>query len=87
MPERFVVILEVAMLERESVEEVLNRRIRPALVMDGGNIDLVEVKDNKIYVQLVGACGHCPSAMMTLQFGVERLLKEEFPELEAVITV
>ena len=55
--------------------------------MDGGNIDLIDVKENKVYVQLVGACGHCPSAMMTLQFGVERLLKEEFPELEAVITV
>ncbi len=71
----------------EKVEEVLDRRIRPALEMDGGNIDLIEVKDNKIYVQLVGACGHCPSAIMTLQYGVEKLLKEEFPELEAVITV
>ncbi len=75
------------MLERQKVEEVLDRRIRPALVNDGGDIELIEVKDNKVYVRLLGACGHCPSAIMTLQFGVERLLKEEFPDLEALISL
>jgi Fe-S cluster biogenesis protein NfuA len=75
------------MLERGKVEDVLTKRIRPALMMDGGNIELIEVKENKVYVRLVGACGHCPSAMMTLQFGVERLLREEFPDLEGVVTL
>ena len=56
-------------------------------MMDGGNIELIEVKDNKVYVKLLGACGGCPSAMMTLHYGVERILKEEFPELEALIAV
>jgi Fe-S cluster biogenesis protein NfuA len=55
--------------------------------MDGGNIDLVDVKDNKVYVKLMGACGCCPGAQMTLKMGVERVLKEEFPELEEVVAV
>jgi len=74
-------------LERLKVEEVLDRKIRPALVMDGGNIELIDVKENKVYVRLVGACGHCPSATITLQYGVERLLREEFPELDGVVTL
>jgi len=75
------------MLDRAKVEEVLDQRIRPALVNDGGDIELIEVKDNKVYVRLLGACGHCPSAIMTLQFGVERLLREEFPEFEGLISL
>lgn len=75
------------MMDMEKVEAVLDRRIRPALQMDGGNIDLIDVKENKVYVRLVGACHGCPSSMMTLKFGVERLLREEFPELTEVVTV
>ncbi len=74
-------------MDAQSVETVLNRRIRPAIQMDGGNIELVEVKENTVYVRLVGACHGCPSSMMTLKFGVERLLREEFPELTEVVTV
>jgi Fe-S cluster biogenesis protein NfuA len=75
------------MLEREKVEEILNQKIRPALMMDGGNIELVDVKENKVYVKLVGACHGCPSAAMTLHHGVERVLREEFPDLEALVSV
>jgi Fe-S cluster biogenesis protein NfuA len=75
------------MLERDKVESLFDKRIRPGLMMDGGNIELVEVKDNKVYVKLLGACGGCPSATMTLHYGVERILREEFPELEALIAV
>lgn len=75
------------MLDQQRVEEVLNQRIRPALMMDGGNIELIEVKDNKVFVRLVGACDGCPSAAMTLHHGVERVLKEEFPELEDLVAV
>lgn len=75
------------MLDRRSVEEVLERRVRPALEMDGGGIELIDVRENRVFVRLVGACGGCPSAAMTLHYGVERLLKEEFPELEALVNV
>jgi len=73
------------MLNQEAVEKVLNEKIRPGLMMDGGNIDLLKVEENKVYVKLVGACSGCPGAAMTLQMGVERILKSEFPELEAVV--
>ncbi len=75
------------MMDRDSVEKALNDRIRPAIRMDGGDIELVDVKENKVYVRLQGACSHCPSATMTLSMGVERLLKETFPELEGVVRV
>jgi Fe-S cluster biogenesis protein NfuA len=75
------------MLTKERVEDLLDSRIRPGLMMDGGNIELIEVKENRVYVRLMGACGHCPSAMMTLHFGVERILKEEFPDLEELVAV
>ncbi len=75
------------MMEREKVEELFDRRIRPGLMMDGGDIELVDVKGNTVYVKLVGACGSCPSATMTLTYGVERILRDEFPELDALITL
>lgn len=75
------------MLDQAAVEKVINDKIRPGLMMDGGNIDLVKVEGNKVFVRLVGACGSCPGAQMTLQMGVMRILKAQFPELEAVVPV
>jgi Fe-S cluster biogenesis protein NfuA len=71
---------------RAQVEEVLDK-LRPMLMMDGGNIELVEVKDGEVYVHLLGACGMCPSSTMTLKMGVERALKEALPEIKRVIQV
>lgn len=75
------------MMDMESVESALNDRIRPAIRMDGGDIELVDVRENKVYVRLKGACSGCPGAAMTLHMGVERLLKEKFPELQGVVSV
>jgi Fe-S cluster biogenesis protein NfuA len=61
--------------------------IRPAVAMDGGNIDLVEIKDNNIYVRMGGACVGCPSSQITLRLGVETSLREQFPEMGQLITV
>jgi len=74
-------------MDKQTVEKVLDEQIRPRLMMDGGNIDLIDIKDNKVYVKLQGACGCCPGAQMTLKMGVERILKQEFPELEEVVPV
>ncbi|MFH1874963.1 MAG: NifU family protein [Pseudomonadota bacterium] len=74
------------MLKREEVEKVLNERIKPMLAADGGGIELVDVKeDNTVVVKLTGACGCCPFSLMTLKNGVERALKQAFPELKEVI--
>ena len=75
------------MLTREEVDSALDERIRPAIMMDGGNIEVVEVKENRVYVKLMGACGTCPSSQITLQAGVERLLREKFPEMRELISV
>lgn len=71
---------------REKVEAVLSR-IRPAINADGGDVELVEVIGRSAKIRMVGACAGCPSSMMTLQMGIERMLKEEIPEFEELIPV
>ncbi|MCS7164239.1 MAG: NifU family protein [Thermodesulfovibrio sp.] len=74
------------MIEKAKVEEVLGK-IRVGLMADGGNIDLVDIKDNVIYVRLKGACGTCPMATLTLKNWVEKTLKSEIPEVKEVVAV
>jgi Fe-S cluster biogenesis protein NfuA len=63
-------------------------RIRPALQMDGGDVTLVDVTDTgDVHLSLVGACAFCPHATMTLKMGIERVLKEEIPEVNEVVQV
>ena len=69
---------------KEKVETSLNK-IRPALVADGGNVELVDVKDGIVKVKLVGHCAGCPMSMMTLKNGIERMLKQEIPEVKQVV--
>jgi Fe-S cluster biogenesis protein NfuA len=71
---------------REKIEAVLNQ-IRPNLVRDGGNVELVDAADGIVKVKLTGACGSCPMASMTLKHGVERALKERVPEVKQVVAV
>lgn len=71
---------------KEKVDEVL-AKIRPALEADGGGIELVDVVDGVVKVRLQGACKGCMGAQMTLKMGVERVLKEEIPEVVSVEAV
>ena len=71
---------------KDKVEEILDK-LRPMLMADGGNIELVDVKDGEVFVHLVGACGMCPSSTMTLKMGVERAIKEAMPEIKRVVQV
>ena len=71
---------------QEKVEEALNK-IRPMLVRDGGNVELVEVSDGTVKVKLTGACAGCPMSTMTLKMGIEKILKEEVPEVKEVVAV
>lgn len=71
---------------QEKVEEVLEK-VRPVLVRDGGNVELVEVVDGTVKVKLVGACAGCPMSTMTLKNGIERILKQEIPEVKEVVAV
>ena len=68
---------------RERVEQVINR-IRPAVQMDGGDIELVDVVDGLVKLRLVGSCSGCPSSAMTLKMGIERAIRAEVPEITGV---
>ncbi|MFQ5688540.1 MAG: NifU family protein [Candidatus Scalindua sp.] len=71
---------------KERVEKSLDA-IRPALMADGGNVELVDVEDGIVKVRLQGACGTCPSALMTLKQGIEVRVKEDVPEIQEVEAV
>jgi Fe-S cluster biogenesis protein NfuA len=70
---------------KEKVEAAL-ARIRPALQADGGDVELLGVKEGVVSVRLIGACGGCPMSTMTLKNGIERILKQEVPEVKSVVT-
>ncbi|WP_026485846.1 NifU family protein [Caldanaerobius polysaccharolyticus] len=72
---------------KEKVQEVLEL-IRPSLQADGGDVELVDVdEDGVVKVKLTGACGGCPFALLTLQQGIERSIKERVPEVKKVVSV
>jgi Fe-S cluster biogenesis protein NfuA len=70
-------------LTRENVEQVLDE-MRPYLISDGGNVELVEIEGPVLKLRLQGACGSCPSSTMTLRMGIERRLREAIPEIAEV---
>ena len=71
---------------KREVEAVL-AQIRPALQTDGGDVELVDANEGVIRLKLKGACAGCPMATMTLRHGIERILKEQIPEVKEVIAV
>lgn len=72
---------------KDKVEKALEK-IRPMLMVDGGNVDLVEVtQDGIVKLRLTGTCGCCPMSQMTLKMGIERLLKHEVPEIKEIVAI
>ena len=72
---------------KDKIEKALEK-IRPMLAADGGNIELVDVsKDGVVKLKLTGTCGCCPMSQMTLKMGVERILKQEVPEVKEVVAI
>jgi Fe-S cluster biogenesis protein NfuA len=72
---------------KEKIEDAL-AKVRPALQADGGDVQLVGVDDQgMVKVKLMGACGGCPMSQMTLKMGIEKVLKQNVPEVKAVESV
>jgi Fe-S cluster biogenesis protein NfuA len=72
---------------RDKVEKALEK-IRPMLQADGGNVELIDVsKDGIVKLKLTGTCGCCPMSQMTLKNGVERIIKQEVPEVKEVVAL
>jgi len=67
----------------DKVQAVIDK-IRPSLQADGGDVELVSVEEGTVKVRLQGACRGCPMSQMTLKNGIERILKQEVPEVERV---
>jgi Fe-S cluster biogenesis protein NfuA len=65
------------------VQEVLDK-LRPFLLRDGGDCELVDIEDGIVKLRLLGACGSCPSSTITLKAGIERALLEEVPGIVEV---
>jgi Fe-S cluster biogenesis protein NfuA len=74
------------MVEQDKVKDVLDK-VRPYLVRDGGNVELVGVEGGTVKVKLVGACAGCPLSKLTLKNGIEKILKQEIPEVKEVVAV
>lgn len=71
---------------QEKVEAAL-AQIRPSLQADGGDVELVEINDGVVKLRLKGACSSCPMSTITLKQGIERVLKEQIPEITEVVAV
>jgi len=72
---------------KQKVEKTL-MSIRPSLQADGGDVELVNVDDKGVVsVRLTGACRGCPMSTMTLKMGIERILREQIPEIKSVEAV
>ena len=71
---------------KDEVEEVLES-IRPMLINDGGNVELVDIEDGVVKLRLVGSCVSCPSSTMTLKMGIEKALKKAIPMVRCVESV
>ena len=68
---------------KERVQKVIDK-IRPSLQADGGDVELIDVVDGVVTVKLQGACAGCPMSQMTLKKGIERMVKQEIPEIKSV---
>ena len=75
------------MIAKEKIESILEK-VRPSIQADGGDVELINIReDNVIEVRLKGTCNGCPMATLTLKAGIERLIKDEIPEVKEVIAV
>lgn len=67
------------------IEALLEEQVRPSLAAHGGNIEVVDVDNDKVYIKLMGGCQGCSSSSATVKEGIERLLFKAFPEITEVV--
>jgi len=78
--------LNLSEVEKKIIN-ILETKVRPAVVRDGGDIKFKEFKDGIVTVNLQGSCSGCPSSTMTLKQGVQNLLCHYIPEIKEVIAI
>ena len=70
---------------KSKVQDLVDTSINPAIAAHGGWVELLDVKDSVVYLQMGGGCQGCGAADITLKAGIERLIKEELPEITEVL--
>ena len=70
---------------KTKVQELIDTMINPAVAGHGGFVELIDVQDNRVYLQMGGGCQGCGAADVTLKAGIERLIRDEIPEVEEVL--
>ena len=80
-------VLEDDSEEVKLIKNILNNHIRPAVMMDGGDVIFKKYEDRILYLDLIGACSGCPSSSATLKGGVERVLKKHIPDIAGVVAI
>lgn len=71
----------------QAIQQLIDTQITPAVASHGGTVELVDVKDNKVYVRLGGGCQGCGMVDVTLRQGIEVMIKQAFPQIEEVVDV
>lgn len=71
----------------EALRRLIDEKIRPGVQLDGGDIELVGIADGTVTIRLIGACDGCPMSPVTLRAGVERILRQDFPEVTGVVAI
>jgi Fe/S biogenesis protein NfuA len=69
------------------LEKLFDQQIRPALAQHGGNVEIVDVDNDKLFVKFYGGCQGCSSSKATLKGGIEQLIKQHFPDITEVVDV
>jgi Fe/S biogenesis protein NfuA len=69
------------------VEKLFDEQVRPALAQHGGNVEIIDIDNNKLFVKFHGGCHGCSSSKATLKGGIETLIKQNFPNIVEVVDV
>lgn len=72
---------------RRKLQKLIDEMINPAVASHGGQVHLVDYVNEKVFVRMSGGCQGCASSTATLKSGIERLVREEFPEIAEVVDV
>ena len=70
---------------RRKIDSLLEEQVRPGLAAHGGNVEVIDVDNNQVFLKLTGGCHGCSASSATLKQGIEKVIKQNFPEIKDVI--
>ncbi len=67
------------------IETLFDEQVRPSLAAHGGNVEIIDLDNDRLFVRLHGGCQGCSSSKLTLKDGIEQLVKKNFPNISEVV--